>query len=293
MHILPFIAALASVTSAQVQPTPPPSTGEIVVEGKRQAIESTLKDMLRPTDQGQLARFEAGICPRVFGFPADWTATLTRTIRDNIVAAGGRVLPKGCGPNALVIFIYEPQALVKGLAERMPDLFENAAVATRLAARVRPVTSWHVTDMKSRDGVPLEKVNRIDVNGMGMPADAYVVRNAGVSRLYSNVREDMRMGIVVVDAERTHGLSLRQLADLATMHLLLDVRTDAGAHPSDSILSIFDNRADGSPPPKAMSRTDRAVLAGFYGLDRNNYSASQQRRKIAREAARKLSEEER
>lgn len=286
-------AALSISASGAAQQQPAPSEkDDIIVEGKRRSIESALKQLIEPTDQGQLARFETGICPRVFGLPADWTEILTKTVRDNIVAAGATVGEPGCGPNAIVIFIYEPQKLIEGFGKALPEFFQSPAELKTLASRARPVSSWHVTDMKSRDGAPLEKVTQVDVAGSSLPSDAYVVRNAGVSRLYSNVREDMRLGFVVVDAEAIPGKSLRQLADLVTMHLLLDVRPDAGAHDPGSILSLFDARAEGAEPPLRMSQVDRAVLSGFYGLEKNNYTDKQQRRRIAKEAARQLKDGE-
>ena len=141
----------------------------------------------------------------------------------------------------------------------------------------RPVTSWHVTDTRDRDGQELGSVGSIG----GASADAKIVRNASASRLYSTIREDMLTGFVVIDRQATVGKSLRQLADLATMHLLLDVRQDAGAKDGSSILSLFEPRPDDISAPRGLSRFDRGALTGFYTQRENNRSASQQRNNIA------------
>jgi hypothetical protein len=91
----------------------------------------------------------------------------------------------------------------------------------------------------------------------------------------------MLTGFVVIDRQATVGKSLRQLADLATMHLLLDVRQDAGARDNGSILSLFEPRAAGVALPQRLSRFDRGAMTGFYTQRENNRSAAQQRNNIA------------
>ena len=114
-----------------------------------------------------------------------------------------------------------------------------------------------------------------------MPTDAKIVRQASASRLYSTIREDMLTGFVVIDRQATVGKSLRQLADLATMHLLLDVKQDVGAKDSGSILSLFEPRPADVAAPRGMSRFDRGALTGFYTQRENNRTAAQQRNNIA------------
>ena len=75
--------------------------------------------------------------------------------------------------------------------------------------------------------------------------DFAVVKNAAATRLYSNVREDMLAGFVVIDRHGDGRADPRQLADLTTMHLLLDVKPGAGRQDMGSILSLFEARADG------------------------------------------------
>jgi len=125
--------------------------------------------------------------------------------------------------------------------------------------------------MRSRDGNQLAQGQ---INGN----DFAVVKNAAASRLYSNIREDMLVGFVVIDRQRTIGKSLRQLGDLATMHLLLDVRQNAGAKDKGSILALFE---PGDSPLERMSRFDKGALTGFYTQRENNRTASQQRENIA------------
>ena len=255
----------------------------IIVQGQKKQIAKALRDLIRPSGGAeQLARFEDDICPLVAGMPRDWTAVLTRMIRENVVALGGKVATpkpgKKCSVNAVVIFIDQPNELVKALAEAEPGFFAmSPRELSYFTAAKRPVTSWHVTDTRSRDGVELGSVGSIG----GSSSDAKIVRNASASRLYSTIREDMLTGFVVIDRQATVGKSLRQLADLATMHLLLDVKQDAGAKDGNSILSLFETRPEGEAGPRGLSRFDRGALAGFYTQRENNRTASQQRENIA------------
>ena len=255
----------------------------IVVQGQKKQIAQALRELIKPSGGAeQLARFEDDICPLVAGMPRDWTAVLTRMIRDNVVAVGGKVAPntpgRKCSINAVVIFIDQPLDLVKALAEAEPDFFAmSPREMNYFTAAQRPVTSWHVTDTRDRDGQELGSVGSIG----GVSADAKIVRNASSSRLYSSIREDMLTGFVVIDRQATVGKSLRQLADLATMHLLLDVKQDAGAKDNGSILSLFETRPGDVTAPRGMSRFDRGALSGFYTQRENNRTASQQRNNIA------------
>lgn len=258
------------------------SDDAIVIEGRKRELVQALKTLVQPSTHEQLARFEDKICPMVIGMPRDWTLRLTKIIRDNVLAVGGTLQPLGCKPNALAIFIDQPRELVDALHKDAPFYFTmSPRQYDNFAAASGPVWSWHVTDMRDRDGTQLAMGK---INGH----DFAVTKNAAATRLYSNVREDMLVGFVVIDRQRTLGKSLRQLGDLATMHLLLDVKPDAGKRNNGSILSLFEA---GAATPDRMSRFDKGALTGFYTQRENNRSATQQRENIAEAIRRGAGEE--
>jgi hypothetical protein len=263
------------------------SQESIVVQGQRRQIAQALRKLIEPTGSEQLARFEDEICPMVIGMPRDWTASLTRMIRDNVTAIGGKVGKPGCKVNAAVIFIDQPLELIKAFADAEPGYFNmTPRELQQFTAVQRPVASWHVTDMRGRDGEELGSVRSIVDPGSGahlqVDSSAKVTRGITSGRLVSPVREDMLVGFVVVDRMATPGKSLRQLADLATMHLLLDINQDAGERDPGSILSLFEERDQGLSPPMRLSKFDRGALRGFYTQRENNRSARQQAENIAR-----------
>lgn len=264
-----------------------PKDESVVVTGQRREIAKALRQLIEPTGSEQLARFEDEICPMVIGMPKDWTASLTRMIRDNVVAVGGKVGKPGCRVNAPVIFIDQPLELIRALAADEPGFFNmTPRELAKFTAAPRPVSSWHVTDTRGRDGEELGSVRSITdpSSGANLPTDssAKVTRNFTAGRLASPVREDMLVGFVVIDRMATPGKSLRQLADLATMHLLLDINQEAGERDPGSILSLFEPREAGEPAPARLSRFDRGALRGFYTQRENNRTARQQAENIAK-----------
>ena len=96
------------------------SQESIVVQGQRKAIAQAVSKLIEQSKSEQFARFEDALCPIVIGMPRDWTASLTRMIRENVVAVGGKVGKPGCTFNAAIIFIDQPLELVKAFAEEEP-----------------------------------------------------------------------------------------------------------------------------------------------------------------------------
>ncbi len=124
------------------------------------------------------------------------------------------------------------------------------------------------------------------VDGVGTP-DTGVVRNAAATRLYKNVRHDIILSMAAIDLKAAHGKTVQQLADIATLHLFLDVSWRASAEaPSGSMLSLFSKRPKGMPAPTRLSQIDWGMLKGLYGLVDNNISAAQQRGRMVRETRR-------
>lgn len=273
-------SALAAQENAVPEEKPDVSRNDpgIVVEGRKQEIRNEIKALIQ-TDGGQLARFESEFCPKVIGFDAEWTPIVERMIRENVVAAGMEVEDTPCRPTAVVIFSFDPQELVQGLRTRMPGLFEGMPPPEieRLTGTARTAYGWRAVDMLSRDGVALPSAGQIN----GESTRAKIVRNAAPTRLQSNVRFDIVNAYLVLDIERTPGMSLQQIADFATMHLLLDLsdRATASAR-QDSILHLFD-AADPAELSPRMSVFDRRLLSGLYRERTNNIAANRQRGRIA------------
>ena len=81
-------------------------------------------------------------------------------------------------------------------------------------------------------------------------------------------------------------MSLRQIADFATMNLLLDLEEDAVSKaPEGSILKLFETE-DPSKVSPGFSVFDRGLLKGLYEAENKTRKAAQQSSAIAREMTR-------
>lgn len=272
-------APLAAQTAPPASATTAPASSDIVVQGSREELRTQLRQILDTSD-GQLARFENAFCPKVIGFPADWTGHLEKMIRANAADAGLRVEPVGCRPTALAIFIDDPQRLVTELRKAMPGLFDGYTTRELdlMTAVKRPAYGWRTVEMTDRNGLVLSSVGQIN----GEASNARIVRNANSSRVTSNVRYDILTSFAAIEIGKTPGHTLRQLADYATMNLMLDLSRDASrkAQP-ESILSLF-SASSPEAAPQEMSAMDKGTLRGLYGLKTNNVSAAVQRGRIAK-----------
>ncbi len=284
-HILSLILACAIWAAPGHAETAADGKDPIVVEGRAKELRYILKDVLAVSgEEQQIGRFERKLCPKVVGFPADYSAIIERLVRNNAAEAGLKLQKEDCKPNALVIFIDEPQRLVSELAKAEPEFFGHMGDADRaaLSAVYQPIYSWRVTDVRSSRGVELQTLQAIN----GEASNARIVRNAEATRMHENTRQDILLSFAVVDIAKTEGKSMRQLADLATMHLMMDIKADAEkASAPESILTLM---ADGHAPdalPPRMSVMDKAMLRGLYQFGDNAQKASVQRGRIAKEIA--------
>jgi hypothetical protein len=289
----------ASALAALLVSTPLIAQSEdesILVEGQRMSINRLVSDTINDAGVEALARFELKICPGVVGLSLQQAGKLADMIRANIVALGGKVENPGCTPNATLILTEEPVEFVKQFAKREPGFFSmTPREFEQFTSRPRAVASWHVSETRGRDGEELggsdkvsDRKKRLGQQGgasalasLSVGVNSTVNRNAAASRLYTNTRQEMMFGFAVIDSSKVQGKTIRQLADLATLHLLLDIKQDAGANNRTSILSLFEDRPEGAAAPMQLSSFDRAMVQGLYSPEENNRSAGQQFTQIA------------
>ena len=252
-------------------------TDPIVVEGTREKIRDQIRSILEPSG-GQLSSFGRGFCPLIIGFDAEWSAHLDTLIRANAKEFGLRPLDKGCTPTAIVIFTDEPQELIQGLRKKMPSLFETLYLPEirRIANTERTSYSWRATGPVGRDG-DLPTSGSFDGDANGVP----VINAFSSSRLRSPTNYEIFNSYLIVDITKTPGMTLQQIADFATMNLLLDLEEEAVSKaPAGSILSLFDAE-DPTKVSPGLSTFDRSLLTNLYAAENKARSASRQASTIA------------
>jgi len=263
----------------------------ILVEGQRTSVTRLVSETINDAGIEVLARFEDPICPGVVGLGLVQGGKLADMIRANILALGGKLQVPGCTPNATVIIVDQPVDFVKQFATKEPGFFTMTPRELDLfTATPRAVASWHVTETRDRDGQELDGSDKVSDRKKRMSGtnaqtsvaiNARVVRQSAATRLYTNTREDMMFGFAVIDRDKLPGKTLRQLADLATLHLMLDIKQNAGARNRASILSLFEDRPAGAAAPAELSEADKAMVQGLYSASENNRTPAQQFSQIA------------
>lgn len=284
-------AALLIAAPLTAQNAPPANIDEnVTVQGERVKAEAMVRDTLDGVGLLPMGRFEDKVCPAVVGLAPEPAERLLQRMRANVTAFGGKLEKPGCVANATVIFTPQPADFVQKLSVKQPSYFSLSPAGVKLfTEKPRPVLSWHVIEMRDRDGNELGNSRELGMAkarildqpaAAGAPMSAKVLRNTGATHLATSSRADMLFGFAVIDAAKIQGKTMEQLADLATLHLLLEIKQDAAASPS-SILSLFDDRPEGVAPPPGLSSYDRAMIDGLYKPSENNRTPAQQFSQIA------------
>ena len=288
---LALSALLMSTSSIAQSDNSKAEEGSILVEGHRLVPETVVRETISGVGVIPLARFEDKVCPGVVGIAPAQAERMLQLIRDDVVSLGGDIQKAGCTANATVIFTPQPTDFVQKLAVRTPGYFNfSPAGLKQFTERPRPVVSWHVTEMRDRDGnelgnsreLGMAKAKILDMPAAaGAPMSARVLRNTAASHLATSSRNDMLLAFAVVDAAKIQGKTMEQLAALATLHLMLEIKQDADSNNPASVLSLFNERPEGASAPPGLSKFDRAMVEGLYRPNENNRSAAQQFSQIA------------
>lgn len=250
---------------------PAEDPSEIVVTGVRD-MDKELRDFVgaltRAPSAGQLARFEAAICPTVVGVPASQKELVAARMRRVAEAAGIAVGGGACTPNVLVVITSDKKAFLEGMLKKAAYYFGDmsAGAVRRLANEPGPAAAWHVDGPPlSADGVALQQ-------GGG---DPYVNRTTRTpSRISAAARPQFAAAVLVVEMKALDGLTTTQLADYAAMRTF--ARTDPKRLPeaAPTILKALDAPM-GSEVPITMTPWDLSFLKSFYAAPKNLSAASQ------------------
>ncbi|MGB3378038.1 MAG: hypothetical protein WBA55_04640 [Allopontixanthobacter sediminis] len=251
---------------------------EITVEGTRATLPDATQSVraIANATNGNLARYEVGVCPGVAGLPRALANGIVDEMRADISNAGVKLAPKGCSANLTVIVTDSGSELIEELSKSSRDLFDTLSGRDihLLKASSGPAWWWHTVQPRRADGGPVAQ------SDSGGP-EAYTVKGATMSRLSSSVRQDITSGIVVLEVGALDGLTVRQIAGFAVMRGLSSTRnrqTDRFGY--ETILSLF----EGSGAVAEMTGFDRAYLSALYSGS-NGFTFDQKTRQIAQKVA--------
>jgi hypothetical protein len=249
--------ALLLQTSAQTPPQPRPADITVTARKEKRRISGLINSIITAADGNQLSRFEAAICPGVIGGRPEFTDTVLRLVRRNIEDVGAKLQPEGCKASALVILTPDPRDLMNALTTRRRSLTRtfDRLRRDRLLHGNDAIRSWQMVARQSARGAP------IDADFMAPPVSRQIL----ASRIVAATRLDAYFAIAILDINQVAGKTVQQLADIATMHLLLNITPGGAEMANDSILSLFVH----DPAPPSMTAFDRGMLKGLYGSEQN------------------------
>lgn len=207
-----------------------------------------------------LPRFEDRICPGVLGMQREYAEVMVSHLRDNIEMFGLRLAgseEEGCEPNLLIAFVDDGRAYLTNLMAQRSYLFADMDRADRvdLVAGDAPYRVWHQVTAHTRDGIRVgsrENLTQVPEAGMWQAH----------SRIYRPVRHDITYALVLLDSGAVEGLTVRQLADFATLQALATEFPEGAEDSAGTMLRLFDG---GDNRPDSLGPVDVAWLAELYG----------------------------
>ncbi len=204
-----------------------------------------------------LPRFEDRLCPGVIGLEHEYAELVVTRLRMNAEQFGLRLAgEEGCDPNLVIAIVDDSRAYLVDLMERRGYLFRDMSPADREAMLDDADASgvWHQLAARTRDGI---RVGRRDNLAQIPEAGMWQAH----SRIYRPVRHDITYALVLLNREEVRGLTLRQLADYATLRALATQFPDEAGEGQATMLSLFDT---GDARPEELTAFDRAWLARLY-----------------------------
>lgn len=273
LHALAVLALLAA-SPQQAQPQQPATTqesatdlGEVMIEGRPLAemARDFVGEIAAPSQRRGLARWDDDICVGVANLEserAQYIADRISTVAEDLGLSPGR---PGCTANILVVFADDGQALAAALVDHNRRAFRmgiggvdrGGEALERFATGERPVRWWQVSIPVDRD---------TGERAVRLPGDLSppVSTVRGVSRLNSQVVDELNKAIVIVDVDRAAGADIVQLADYAAMVSLAQVDPEADTTGFDTVLNVF---ADSGSAP-GLTPWDWSYLHALYGSER-------------------------
>ena len=248
---------------------------DIVVTGERdEPSASTINRQARDITDSRgdllhspLARIEDRLCPGVIGLKQEAAELMIDRIRWNAERLDMWLAGEdGCTPNLIIAFVEDGKAEIAELFERKPTLFQTLTIPERkaLLEETGPVRVWTTAQMRTRDGMPIQRRESLD-------APPVVAMWMAHSKIYLTVREDITQVVVLFDRAGVRGKTLIQLADYATMRSFARTRPADGDAPLNTVLALFDEDA---APPTGMTEFDVAYLRSLYNGIPNLRAAS-------------------
>lgn len=257
IHQILSVAIFAISCPAFAQSTPAEDDPIVVNAAKQEepaAVRSYVADITLRSES-QVARFHDPICPVAIGLPPEHNAVIEERMRQNAEAAGIELEKLPCRANVILIVAENGRNFITDIRDHKPTWLGELSSSTikRILDEDGPARAWTITSLRNEDGWPM--------SGRG-GEEGTTLRVNTASILKQPTRQEMDASFIVIDKAAVLGLSLTQIADYATMRGFAKTREPEGVSSVDTVLSLFDAKADARPA--SLTASDEAYLRALY-----------------------------
>ena len=279
---------------APVQQPAPGAADDVTVTGAReQAIAKFVETRAAATRfAGKIARWQARICPKVYGIPDNYAKFVVTKLNEVAKEAGAKTnVDPACRINIQIVFTTSPQALMDNIRKEHPNYLgyhDNLAQAEQMTQLKRPVHAFYTTqttdyrgqsqiDTRRRLGIDLKMPAAPQAGTLTESANGTVTMNmpnasagsvSGTRFLGDGIRAEFNHIVIVIDTTKVADLEMGTLGEyIAMLALSQPERFDA----CQDLASITNLMIDPACAPATlvsqMSPHDISYLQGLYKMD--------------------------
>ncbi len=287
-----LLMALALLGAAPQDPAPqrPPAdqadqVADVVVIGRdlADAVDSFVDSVVAPPPGRGPARWDRKVCVGAVNLKRATAQQLVDRVSEVALDIGLDIGEPGCTPDILIMATDDGTALAAALVDARPRVFRpgysgaarSRAALEQFSATNRPVRWWHVSLPVDADTGQIA----VRVPGYDPP-----MINTLASRLRTEIQNDLRRAIIIVDLVQADRVSFRQLADYIAMVAFAQIDPEAKLEGFDTVLNVFADPAGAA----GLTDWDRAYLTSLYNAQLNQRAPGQQGGEIGALMARGL-----
>ena len=245
---------------------------DVVVNGRSlsEAVDSFVNTVVAPPRGRGPARWDRKVCVGVVNLRRDAAQVMVDRVSEVALEIGLEIGEPGCNPNILVMATDNGTALATALVQAKPRAFRpsysgaarSATVLTRFQTTDRPVRWWHVSIPTVADTGEVA----VRLPGYGPP----MIAGLG-GRLRTEIQNDLRRAFIIVDVERSTGVTFQQLSDYVAMVAFAQIDPDADTSGFPTVLNLFDGAATAE-----LSDWDLSYLKALYAAELNQANPNAQ-----------------
>lgn len=256
----------------QVPPAQEPAQlEEVVVEGRRlrSVIQDFVGEVAAPAGVRGPARWNGPVCIGVVNLRGEVAQYIVDRASDVARELGLTAGEPGCSPNVLIIAAADGRAVADGIVEARRSAFRPGGSGMTRSLRAleefrtseAPVRWWHVS-------APVDsETGHLATRLPGY--DAPMTNVSAASRIRTDIRDDLLKAIIVVDVQKTAGVSLAQLADYCALVALAQVDPQADVASFETVLNVFSD-----PAVPGLTPWDMDYLRALYSVEQNSVGAN-------------------